>query len=135
MSRCISSLRAGDDIATEVAELRRCVTAGAIDLQRLGKTLQDSLDCAATIEIISLEKSSIPDLQQMQKRQCVKVRMELYRINKKRMALDGVYDDSGEAILEPIAVGAAIAAEWAPTFAARPVDESDLQWFSQHVQR
>lgn len=141
--KCLSlfrSLRAGRDdqamgIVTEVLELQRCAREGMIDVRKVGEVLQDALDCAATLEIKALERSAILELQKAQKRQRLKVRMQPFRIRKKQMALDGVYDAAGEIILDAAAVGAAIAAEWAPTFAARQVDSTDMQWFLQHVPR
>lgn len=49
-------------IASEVAELQRCLIGGRLDAKRLGRTLQDSLDCAVTVELKDLEKSSVLEL-------------------------------------------------------------------------
>lgn len=133
--RCLAvvrAIRAGSGtqaVATvsEVEDLRKCVKDGAVDIQRLGKTFQDALGPAVTLEVNELERSEQQELQKVQKRQRLQVRMELYRLRKKRLALDGVYDEHVEALTDPEAVSAAIAAEWAPTFAARATVDEDMR--------
>lgn len=128
------AIRAGNGaqsiaIASEVEPLRRCVKDGALDIQRLGETFQDALDSAVTLEINELERSKQPELQKAPKRQRLKVRMEPYRVRRKRLALDGVYNEDGEALTDPKTVSAAIVAEWAPAFMARATDAEDMRWF------
>lgn len=132
--RCLAasrSLRVWDDrqalsISSEVSELRRCVTSNLIGLQKLGRALQGALDCAVTLGTNALEKSSLPELQKIQKRQQLKVRMEPDRVKRKRMVLGGIHDEDGGAILDPAAVSIAIASEWSATFAERGLEEGGL---------
>lgn len=94
VDRCLAvyrAIRAGNEaqalsIASEVEPLRRCVHCNSVNMQRLGKTFQDALDTAVTLEVNELERSTQPEMQKAQKRQRLKVRMEPYRLQRKRMA-------------------------------------------------
>lgn len=117
------------DVALEVESLRRCVSECSVDLHRLGRTLQDALDCAVTQETGEFERSSLLELQSAQKRQRLRVRMEPHRAHKKRIALDGIHDADGVAICSPQEVSDALVSEWAPVFEDRGTDLDAMSWF------
>lgn len=115
--------------ALEVLETATCATGAAVDVGKLGQTLQDSLDAATAMEFTALERSVVPEVQKTQKRKRIRVRMEPYRMSQRRIALDGVYDENGVVLMTAADVGNEIAREWSSVFQERATIEEDMDWF------
>lgn len=70
-----------------------------IDLPALDKTLHNSLELYVALDFAALERSGVPELNNLQNRRRVKVRMSMHWVSERRISLDGAYDEATSRVV------------------------------------
>lgn len=125
--------RATVQVAEAFPATQEAVDNGTIDMQVIGRVLQESLDQCIALDVAEVERSSMPEFMKAAKKQKIRWRAEPYRPKRKRMILDGVYTRDGAPIDGDEAISQAIISEWAPVFEERQTDEAAMCFFESYI--
>lgn len=79
------------ELVADVASLADCVDAEGVNAIRLGERMQSAINDAVTAELVELERSAMPEEQKTSKRKRIKVRLDPYRLRRKRISLDAFF--------------------------------------------
>lgn len=74
------------------------------------------VDGVALCDIARIEPSSMPEARKASKNSAVRLCRAQFRLRRRRIVLDGIYEEGGQLIIDPRAAGEAIRQHWQPIY-------------------
>lgn len=140
---CLRALRSGargrwDQARRQLdgySDLRDLTTGDEVEMQSaLQLRLRTYIDANTLQALRMVERSKMPEQHKSAKRSSIRRRQEKVRLHRRRHVLEGIYDDQGSLILDPVTAGEALARHWQLVFAESVMNDSAMSEFLGYVQ-
>lgn len=120
---------------SDVPRYVACVQDGQLAVGVIHHRVRQYMEEACLQDLAALEKSSIPDLHKTAKRNKIRRTLAAHRLERRRLILDGLYDDEGRLVESAGEAGQLLQRQWAPVFAGSQRASEARDVFLAHVMK
>lgn len=120
-------------LIADVPQLRACWSGDALRLSVMHHKIQYFMEESCLRDLAALEKPEVPDLHKTAKRNKIRRTAGAHRLQRRRMILDGLYDEDGRLVETAEEAGELLQAHWAPIFAGAPRSAVAQRDFLSHA--